>query len=252
MLRGIYAAAAGMITQRERLDVIADNTANVSTVGFKRADPISRGFYQVFADEIARFPGERGSTMIPGGGSALDATSQDFSPGPVIETGNPFDVAIDGPGFFAVRTPAGERYTRAGNFTLDAEGKLVTESGYSVLGQGGPIITSGENVQISQDGDVVVDGVPAERLLLVDFPRPYELVKYGRNLYGVAEDMRRTRTPAEGSLLRVGTLEHSNVNPINELVLMMDAARAYETHQRVVRALDETLDAAVNRIARQT
>ena len=251
MLRGIYAAAAGMITQRERLDVIANNTANISTVGFKRAEPISRGFYQVFADEITRFPAERGSAEIPGGGTALDATSEDFSPGPVVQTGNPFDLAIDGPGFFVVRTPAGERYTRAGNFTLDSEGKLVNQNGYPVLGQAGPVITTGETVLISQDGDVIVDGVPAERLLLVDFRRPYELTKYGRNLYGVADELLRTRAPAAESRLRVGSLEHSNVNPITELALMMDAARAYETHQRVVQAFDETLDAAVNRIARQ-
>ena len=252
MLPGLYAAAAGMIAQRERLDVIANNTANLSTTGFKRADPISRGFYQVFADEIARFPALRGSAEIPGGGSSLDLTSEDFSPGPIIDTGNPFDVAIDGSGFFVVRSPTGERYTRAGNFTLDPEGKLVTQNGYPVLGQGGPIITAGENVQISQDGDVLVDGVPAERILLVDFPRPYELLKHGRNLYGIPEYMSRTRAPAADSHLRVGALEYSNVNPINELTLMMDASRAYETHQRVIQAFDETLNAAVNEIARQT
>ena len=120
-----------------------------------------------------------------------------------------------------------------------------------MLGQGGRIVTSGDIVQISEDGDVVVDGVPAERLLLVDFPQSSGLLKYGRNLYGATEDTRRTRVPADARL-HVGAIERSNVNPITELVLMMDAARAYETHQRVVQAFDETLSAAVNRIARQT
>ncbi|GAB4349025.1 MAG: flagellar basal-body rod protein FlgF [Candidatus Abyssubacteria bacterium] len=250
MLKGIYAAASGMITQRERLDAVANNVANVSTVGFKRTIPVSRGFYQVFAREITRFPAQRGSAEIPGGGAALDATALDFSPGAIIESGNPFDVALDGSGFFVVLTPAGERYTRAGNFTLDAEGRLVTQNGHPVMGREGPIVARGEDVRISSDGQVMVNGAPVEQLLVVDFPRPHRLTEYGENYYAAPAEVRQTRTVVEQVQLRVGALERSNVNPIVELINLMDAARSYESQQRVIQAFDQSLDAAVNEIAR--
>ncbi len=250
MLRGMYAAASGMIGQRERLDVVADNLANVATVAFKRSESTTRGFYQVFAREIARFPSARGSVKIPGGGSALDAAVDDFSTGSIIETGNPLNAAIDGSGFFVVDTPAGERYTRAGNFSLSPEGRLITQDGYSVLGQRGPIVVRGGSIQLSPVGDVVVDGLPAERLLVVDFPAPYRLSKYGHNLYGATDDVRLQRSSVQSPGLRVAALEQSNVNPIAELVSLMDAARTYEADQRIIQALDESLNAAVNQIAR--
>ncbi len=250
MHRGIYAAASGMITQRERLDVIANNLANISTVGFKKAEPVSRGFYQVFGDQVARFAPERGSPEIPGGGTMLDATTEDFSPGIIMETGNPLDVAIDGSGFFVVDAPAGERYTRAGNFSLDSEGRLVTQNGHPVMGRQGPIVAQGDTVKITPDGDILVDDAATDRLMLVDFPTPSMLSKAGQNLYSATDDVRRTMSTPGGPLLRVGALERSNVNIVSELTLMIDAARSYETHQRVISAIDEALDATVNEIAR--
>ncbi len=248
MIRGVYAAATGMITQRERLDAIANNVANISTTAFKRLQPISRGFYQVFSEEVGRFASPRGSADIPGGGSALDATAEDFSPGAIVDTGNPLDVAIDGTGFFVVRTPIGERYTRAGDFSLNSEGQLVTQDGDPVLGQGGPIITRGSSVTISPVGDVIVDGNPAERLRIVDFAQPYKLIRHGRNLYSpVAET---NGAPVETPNLRSGALERSNVNPIEEITAMIDASRTYEAQQRIIITLNESLDAAVNDIAR--
>ncbi len=250
MLRGIYAAASGMVTQRERLDVIANNLANTSTTAFKRAEPIARGFRQVFAEEIGRFAGVPASLAIPGGGSALDATTEDFSPGPVVDTGNPLDVAIDGDGFFVIGTQNGQRYTRAGNFSLNPEGQLVNQNGQPVWGRGGPVFVRGETIQISANGDVVVDGATVDRLWIVDFPRPYLLTKCGQNLYATTEDSLRTNPISVETNVRAGALERSNVNPITELTLLMETARSYEAHQRVVGAFDELLDSAVNDIAR--
>ncbi len=250
MLRGVYAAAAGMISQRQRLDVIANNLANISTTGFKRSQPVSRGFYQLFAKEIQRFPASRGSDAVPGGGSMLDETAADFSPGSIVDTGNPLDVAIDGPGFFVIRTQAGDRYTRAGAFTLNSNGQIVTQNGDPLLGRQGPIVTQGGLVTISPSGDVLVDNIPTEQIRVVDFPKPYRLSRYGRNLYSATEEVRRTAAPAETLSLRVAALEHSNVNPMAELASLMDAARNFETHQRIVVAFNESLDAAVNEIAR--
>ena len=250
MLRGIYAAAAGMINQRERLDVISNNLANISTTAYKRSQPVSRGFYQIFAEEVVRFPSLRGSQAVPGGGSTLDATADDFSPGPLVDTGNPLDVAIDGPGFFVVRAPAGERYTRAGNFSLNPEGQLVTQNGEPVLGEQGAIIIQGDSVAISPNGDVIIDSVAAERIRIVDFPQPYKLTRLGQNQFGADEETTRMREPVETPSLRVSALEHANVNPIAELVAMMDASRSYEAHQRIIIGMNESLDTAVNEIAR--
>ena len=250
MLSGVYAAAAGMINQRERLDVISNNLANISTTAFKRSQAVSRGFYQGFAEAVGRFPSPRGSQEVPGGGSVMDATAYDFSPGAIIDSGNPLDVAIDGPGFFVVRTPAGDRYTRAGNFSIDSEGRLVTPGGEAVLGEQGPILIQGSSATISPGGDVVVDGAPVERLRIVDFPRPYRLTRHGHNQFAADERIAGTLKPVETPNLKAGALEHSNVNPIAELVTMMDAARSYEAHQRIIVLFNESLDAAVNDIAR--
>lgn len=250
MLRGMYAAAAGMINERERLDVISNNLANISTTAFKRSQPLCRGFYQIFAEEVGRFPSVRGSREVPGGGSALDATAKDFSPGPIVDTGNPLDVAIDGPGFFVVRTPAGERYTRAGNFSLNPDGLLVTPNGEAVLGEQGAIVIQGDSVTISPDGTVIIDGVPSGQIRVVDFPQPQRLTQYGRNEFGADAATTRMREVVATPSLRVGALEHSNVNPISELAAMMEASRSYEAHQRVIIAMNDSLDAAVNDIAR--
>jgi flagellar basal-body rod protein FlgG len=250
MLRGIYTSASGMIAQGRRVDIISNNLANVATTSFKRSEPAIRGFHQLFSKESQRHPAARGTDQVPGGGSAVDATMEDFSPGPIIDTGNPLDVAIDGSGYFVVQTPFGNRYTRAGNFSLNSLGHLVTAEGYPVLGQEGPIMVQGENVKIAANGDVLVNGIPAETIALVDFPKPYPLVPYGKSLYGATEAGARAVVPAPETHLRVGALEGSNVNPISELVSLMSAARSFETSQRAVQALDESLDAAVNRIAR--
>jgi flagellar basal-body rod protein FlgF len=250
MLRGIYTSASGMIAQSRRVDIISQNIANVSTTGFKRSEPATEGFYQVFSQEIMRSPAMRGSQVIPGGGSALAATVEDFSPGPISESGNPLDVAIEGPGFFVVRTPFGDRYTRAGNFSINSEGQLVTSDGYPVLGRQGPILIQGENVRISPYGDVLVNEVPGEKITIVDFPKPYPLVPFGNALFGATEDGARGAFAVPEPRLRVSALEGSNVNSIFELTALMTAARSFETSQRVVQAFDESLDAAVNRIAR--
>lgn len=250
MLRGIYTSASGMIAQGRRVDIISNNIANVSTTGFKRSEPAVEGFYQVFAREIMRSPIIRGSELIPGGGSALAATVEDFSPGPIIESGNPLDVAIEGPGFFVVRTPLGDRYTRAGNFSINSEGHLVTSDGYPVLGRQGPVLIQGENVGVAANGDVLVNGVPAETIAIVDFPRPYPLIPFGNALFGATEAGAQSAFEVPEPRLRVGALEGSNVNSISELTALMTAARSFETSQRIVQAFDESLDAAVNRIAR--
>jgi flagellar basal-body rod protein FlgG len=111
-------------------------------------------------------------------------------------------------------------------------------------------LIQGSNVFISPGGDIVVDDIPADRLRIVDFPEPHRLTRHGHNQFIADEQTILTRRTIDTPTLKAGALERSNVNPIAELVSMMDAARSYEAHQRIIVAFNESLDAAVNDIAR--
>ena len=171
MDRGVYAAASGGLLQARRLQLVANNLANVSTVGFKAERLVSR--QQEFADTLAssiaqNAPHAKGDQQRTPGVVDIDSVT-DFSPGPVTTTGNPLNVALNNKNqFFVVNTPDGERYTRAGNFTLNAQGTLVTPDGQPVLGEGGPItIQGGSNATISGNGTVSLNGASVGRLRVV-------------------------------------------------------------------------------------
>lgn len=230
------------------MDAAAVNIANVNTVGFRRMVPIMRGFQMVFADEIARSPGLALHPVI-GGGASLDATYTDVMQGPLRPTGRPLDVALDGPGFLAVATPAGTRYTRAGNFQLNGRNELVTTQGYLVLGQGGAIQIAGTAVQIDDAGVVLVDGAAVDQLRVVQFPEPQQLLRQGENLYFASVEVDATQVDATGTAVRGGHLENANSNVVDELVHMIAVQRAYEMAARTVRVVDRTLGIAVQEIA---
>ena len=129
MISGLYAAANGMISMEDRQAIIANNIANAATPGFRRQEGVLKGFYEVLLGELGSAQRYDQSTS-PGGGITLDQSFTDLAGGPIGTTGNPLDVAIAGPGYFVVETPAGQRFTRNGRFTVDAEGELATSDGY--------------------------------------------------------------------------------------------------------------------------
>jgi flagellar basal-body rod protein FlgG len=228
-----------MLGQWQRHEVLANNLANVSTAGFK-------------ADDLTLVPRQPiGPSAVAGPTAGAWAVVQwtDFSQGPLRETGRTLDVALNGPGFFVVQTPRGVRYTRAGAFELSADGRLVTRQGFPVLGERGSIVLGSDRVRIGPGGELHQDGRRLDTLRVVDFPKPYRLLKEGDGLFSVA-DPAGVPELARGYEVVGGALEGSNVNPVAMMVNMIDLLRRYEAAQRVIQAVDETARWATNEIGR--
>lgn len=241
MIPGLYAAATGMIAMEERQAIIANNLANASTSGFKRQNAIQEGFYEVLLGNLGTaqmYNAERG----PGGGLKTIETYSNFAGGPIQATGNPLNVAIMGPGFLGVTTPAGDRFTRDGDFTIDAEGQLATKEGYKIQGAGGGgIDVSGGNIEIDSSGTIWVDGQQVDQLRLVEFAEPQLLQRQGDNLFAASEQALAQSAPATETSLAGKALEASNVQVPAEMAQMILGLRAYTANQKVINAVDETM-----------
>ncbi len=175
----------------------------------------------------------------------------DFSEGIVKETGNPLDFALEGDGFFVVQTPQGPRYTRAGNFTLDAQRQLVTQDGYPVLGDGAPIVlndTTGKGIWLSRDGNFMVDDTQVAHLDVVKFKNPQALERMGNNLYSSTNASGQAAPANTG--VEQGYLEGSNVNPVEEMINLLDIYRAYEAQQKTLKAADQLDGHAANDVGK--
>jgi len=206
-------ALSAQIALLRRSDIIANNVANLSTNGYK-------GEHLVFAEYL-------NSTQDGGVGSYVDpvGTVRDLSQGPISQTGNPLDVAIEGNGFLAVQTPQGTRYTRDGHFQLDAQGEIVTAQGYPVLSSSGaPIVISNGTgpITIGQDGTVATGDSSAGQLQIATFQNGQALLPAGNNLFDSNE---APGTPTSTSLVQ-GALEGSNVQAIIEMTRLIDTERA--------------------------
>ncbi len=222
MIQATLGAIFGKSYMERRLDLITNNLANVNTAGFKG----SRAYLI--------YKSQKGEGVIP----LLIDSYIDFSKGPLIETKNPLDLAIEGEGFFVVMTEEGARYTRAGNFRLDAEKKLVTQDGYPVVGQNGHIYLDGSDIRVESDGSVFVDGRFVDRLRIVDFEKRTNLRHAGRSLFVNSDPSNREKI-IDKIEVRQGYLEGSNVNLIRELVEMISVLRAYETYSKVEQVQSE-------------
>lgn len=224
------------------MDVIANNMANVTTNGFKARQarfgeylmPVAR------ADSFER-PDQRLSYVIDTG------TPVDFSTGAIEVTGNPLDAAVKGDGFFAVQTPAGERYTRNGAFQVNAQGQLITSDGHAVLGQSGPITLGPEetNVSIAPDGAVLTSQGERGRIRLVRFQAPQALDNIGANLFAAKEPAQ----PDTVSRVQGGAIERSNVKAVVEMSRMIDVNRNYTSVAAMIGRMDELRRTAISRLA---
>ncbi len=247
MLRGIYAAATGMLVEQVRQEVIAGNLANADTAGYKRQVAVERPLAQFPLRRLGDGPGRTPAGVgVLGTGAALATTVTLFGQGGLRPTGNALDLALVGDGFFAVETPSGVRFTRDGAFMVDRDGYLVTAAGYRVLGEGGPLQVGSGRVEVDTEGRVTVDGVTRGRLQLVAFADVTVLRREGENLYSAPPG---AGVPADASV-KAGYLELSNVQPVREMVDLIAVMRSYEACQRLIKAHDETLGQAVNEIAR--
>jgi flagellar basal-body rod protein FlgF len=211
-----FAAAYSALEARMKMvDVIANNLANANTTGFKR------DFGRILESEQGFDVG----------------TAVDLSSGDLIATQNDLDVAISGPGFFAVQTPQGVRYTRAGTFALNDKGDLVTKDGMAVLSTSDSPINVGEgSIFIQDNGAVTVDGNEIATLKIVNFRKTDMLQKEGLHRFVWNGDAKDIETVSEPKV-KSGHLEHSNVNAVDEMVHLMAAYRDFESVQRTVKTL---------------
>ena len=219
------------------IDVIANNIANASTPGFKR----EASAFEEYVSRMRPAEGEMGTQMLS---FVKDAgTLRDTAQGQMNQTGAPFDLAINGKGFFTVQTAAGMRYTRDGHFTLDAAGQIVDSAGNPLQGDSGAITITPDdtNVQIGPDGTIsaTVNGLGTQigKLQLVDFADEHLMRKEGGNLYSTDQ----AATPTTDATIGQGMLEASNVNIVEELVDMIECQRAYEINSKMVSAVDDML-----------
>lgn len=254
MFRSLATAASGMEAQQTRLDVTANNIANVSTNGFKKGRA-------EFADLMYQTVRSAGSatgegTTAPdateiGMGTRLTATSRDLGQGELHQTGNPLDIAIEGNGYLPVTLPNGETaFTRNGALRTSAEGRLVTSDGYAVAGDI-TIPSDAQTVTISADGTVSAtlpgESQPIElgQIEIAMFANPGGLAAQGGTLFREtsASGTPVIGAPGEGGAgtIRQGMLEVSNVNVVEEMIDLISGQRAYEINSRVIRAADEML-----------
>lgn len=348
MIRGLYISASSAVAEAKRIDVIANNIANVNTSGYKKDVMVTQNFPEILISKIndrfdkdlkgrgtsgtgitggtdgdaytAETPngffnvetplgisrsrsirfmvddegflvtpqgnyilGQNGRINTGGADITVDGTGQvlaggtavdrlkvsnplnvlghlsygihsseimiDFEQGQLNSTGNSFDMALRGKGFFCIDTPEGERYTRNGSFAKDAEGWLVTKEGFRVLGEAGYIMVEGSDMTVTEKGEVFSDAQLADKLRLVDFDDYKVLRKEGNGLVKVAEGIYAEPVITAG-VIQQGFLEGSNVNSVKEMVGMLTMMRTYEANQRIIKIHDELIGKAVNEIAK--
>jgi flagellar basal-body rod protein FlgF len=246
---GLYVSAEGAQAQARRLEVIANNLANVDTVGFKRQLAVLQARY---AEETERGLDQHGSGSINdlGGGVYVSETKTDFSSGPLKRTGVPTDLAIDGDGFFVVQKGQEAVLTRAGNFRLTASGQLVTQQGYAVLGEDGSTITVDRNLgdwYLTPSGTIRQQGT-AQTLAIVMPHSLGDLVKIGEDLFRPWDEPQPV-PPGERRVVS-GYLEQSGVQPTAEMIAMIEASRAVEANINMMKTQDQMLSQLVNRVMR--
>ncbi|MEN6521534.1 MAG: flagellar hook-basal body protein [Armatimonadota bacterium] len=227
MINGLYSAAAGMLGQIEQQDTISNNLANANTSGYKRSAisfaAVSRG---VTIEEMseAGTSSKQVRCVVP-----IPFSKQDNRQGTLQDTGNPTNLAIDGPGYFVVKNGQSQQLTRHGDFTLNKSGQLSTSDGSLVMGQNGPIKISGSDWSIDPKGTVHVNGNVVDKLQIV----PDNSTRAANGSQSVGEVLQ-------------GEVEGSNVSVVREMVSMITALRAYEANQKSIQSIDQTLEKAIS------
>lgn len=276
MLKGLYTAYTGMVQEQRRLDVLTNNLANADTTGYKKEAMVTQAFDDMMSlrikDTSSIFDANR--TGYISLGAKVGETYTNWDMGNFKETGNDFDLAIGGNGFFAIAftNKNGEtsvKYTRDGSFTVNTEGYLVTTDGDYVLNQNGAMNADpaeGNRIRVNPNLPFMVDelgnvtqmpiqnggnAVAQANVLgvvgLVDFENYDYLEKYGENLYDTIPGYQAIA--ATGSINQ-GYLEASNVNVVTEMVDMITIQRAYEAGQKVIQTMDSTLGIAATQVGK--
>jgi len=254
MINSLWISKTGMETQQMQLDIISNNLANVSTTGFKRAHAVFEDLMYQNLRQVGSNTSEQ--SQLPTGlqiglGVRAVATSRSFAQGNLQQSSNNLDIAIQGNGFFQVTMPDGTiNYTRDGSFQVDAQGRLVTQSGLPIA-NGITVPANAQSVAIASNGTVTamipgnVSPQPIGTVALASFINAAGLEPRGQNLYAesAASGQPNTGTPGANGLgsLMQGFLETSNVNVVQELVTMIQTQRAYEMNSKAIQTSDQML-----------
>jgi flagellar basal-body rod protein FlgF len=246
---GLYIAAEGAHSQSKRMEVLANNLANVDTPGFKRDLAM---FQARYAEETHHGFDHHGSGTINdvGGGVWMNHTTTDHSQGTLKRTDIPTDVAINGDGYFVVQKDGQNYLTRAGNFLVNSSGALVSQTGMPVMSdEGAPILVNPDTPwRVSPDGAIEQDGGKTF-LALVRPPSPADLAKHGENLFQTLAPA--SPVPSELRSVQGGYLEMSGVRPTLEMLDLIETSRAFEMNISMIRNHDSMLNSLVNRVLRQ-
>ncbi len=283
MVRGLYTGVSGMLGQWHKMNVVSNNLANINTTGFKRNETI----FKAFPEMLIRRINDNGVVKIPigsydvapivgklGTGVELNEIITRHDQGSIRQTNNDFDLAFSGKGYFVIKTDNGEKYTRNGSFIIDRNGFLTTKEGFKVQGEKGDIRIKTNNFKVNEFGEIIENAdYPSkdlglfvdkndnewlfpqvvDKLKIVNFYDERQLNKQGNSYYTA------TRHSGEAEIKEIGEgrpnvlqgfIEGSNVNPVNEMVRMIEVQRSYEANQKVVTANDQLLGKAVNELPR--
>lgn len=245
---GMYISAEGAAAQAQRLEVIANNLANVDTAGFKQDVPT---FQARFAEAIQQGQAAAGDGSINdlGGGVKIIDVETDHSSGQLKRTGNDLDLAINGKGFFHIRGDDGQQYlTRAGNFALDTGGRLVTQNGHRpVLDQAGSEILLARELPWSISADGFISQAGAIYALGMSQPESHgELMKVGNNLFQPLGTVNPLALAERN--IRQGYLEMSGANPVRQMMAMIETTRAFEANTRMIQNQDTMLGSLISRV----
>ena len=256
MLRSLYTGWTGMYNQQKRLDVISNNMANATTVGYKKEFATSQSFDELLAIKI-RDNSEgwrRRSIGDVSLGAKIGEIHTDYTQGSLRETNNPFDLGIEGDGFFRVNVTdkegnVYESYTRAGQFHMTSDGFIVDANGNHLQSESGDlqVPVDASEIVIDIQGYVFADGVAFDRIDLADF-EDYDYLKKFQDTYYRPVDGATMMESNAG--IRQGYTEQSNVMVVNEMVDLIATTRAYEANQKVIKAADSVMDQAANSVGR--
>ncbi len=237
MENSVYIALSKQVVLSENMEIIAQNVANLNTPGFRGQNMV----FREFVENPRRMDEDISLVLDYGQYQKTDA-------GSIKETGNALDVALVGKGFFGVNSPEGVQYTRAGNFTMDADGILRTAQGYAVAAEGGGEITvprDATEVIIDRTGTVSTNQGEVGQLMIVEFASDQDLNPAGNSLYTTDA----APIPSEGTEVLQGKLEGSNVQAVVEMTRMISVSREYQAVQNMMESEHERLRSASRRLA---
>ncbi|MGE5614132.1 MAG: flagellar hook-basal body protein [Bacillota bacterium] len=255
MIRGLYTSGWGMLAIEKKMDIISNNMANAATNGYKKDTLVLESFPELMTKKIKDFEGMSFRLRDIGTmrhSSDVGEVFTYYSQGQLSKTENELDIAIrdSNNAFFTIAVPDENGnfaafYTRDGAFSRNSNNMLVTKEGYTVLGENGPIVLRDGEFTVSEDGTITQDGELIDRLLITEFQDTSVLRKHGNNLVRAVEG---AVTREFTGTVQQGFVELSNVNIVREMVDMITVLRLYEANQKVLHAMDGTLEKAVNQV----